>query len=88
MDADGSEPRNLTHDPGVEAIRRSPDGRRIAFVLARQHEIYVMNADGSGKRRLARTPDERACLVTRRAEDRVLQRTPTRPTAKRPRSTS
>ena len=34
----------------------SPDGRKIAFVSDRagKGEIYVMNADGSGKRRLTR----------------------------------
>ncbi|MCH8349239.1 MAG: PD40 domain-containing protein, partial [Chloroflexi bacterium] len=32
----------------------SPDGSQIAFVSARDgnHEIYVMNADGSGQTRL------------------------------------
>jgi TolB protein len=34
------------------------DGRRIAFVSNRggNEEIYVMNADGSGQRRLTRNP--------------------------------
>ena len=33
----------------------SPDGRKIAFVSHRDgsYGIYVMNADGSGQRRLA-----------------------------------
>ena len=32
----------------------SPDGRKIAFVSDRDgtYEVYVMNADGSGQRRL------------------------------------
>jgi Tol biopolymer transport system component len=36
----------------------SPDGRMVAFVSRRDgnEEIYVMNADGSGQRRLTRTP--------------------------------
>ena len=36
----------------------SPDGRRIAFENLRDGngEIYVMNADGSGQRRLTRNP--------------------------------
>ena len=34
----------------------SPDGRRIAFTSNReqQGEVYVMNADGSGQKRLTR----------------------------------
>ena len=53
MNADGSEPLNLTPDPGTDSDPVwSPDGRRIAFL--RDHEVYVMNADGSGQRRLAR----------------------------------
>ena len=55
MNADGSEPLNLTPEPGA-ADRDpvwSPDGRKIAFVR-NNSEIYVMNADGSGQRRLAR----------------------------------
>ena len=57
MDADGSEPRNLTQDPAKDVRPAwSPDGRRIAFVSRRDgnSEVYVMNADGSGKRNLTR----------------------------------
>jgi Tol biopolymer transport system component len=61
MNADGSGRRNLT----LSATRpfatdgaptRSPDGRKILFVNNRGDgnwfEVYVMNADGSGKRKL------------------------------------
>jgi TolB protein len=58
MNADGSDPRNLTRN----AFRDdggfwSPDGQRIVFGTNRDRndEIYVMNADGSGQRRLTRT---------------------------------
>jgi Tol biopolymer transport system component len=67
MNADGSEPLNLTPDPGASDSDPvwSPDGRRIAFLRQWSHrgkrgrspwefEVYVMNADGSGQRRLAR----------------------------------
>ena len=57
MDADSSEPRNLTQHPAKDVRPAwSPDGRRIAFVSQRDgnSEIYVMNADGSGKRNLTR----------------------------------
>ncbi len=57
MDADGSEPRNLTQHPAKDVRPAwSPDGRRIAFVSRRDgnSEVYVMNADGSGKRNLTR----------------------------------
>ena len=75
MNADGSEQLKLTpdqggdSDPGLVARRR-----QIAFV--RRPRIYVMNADGSGRRRLARYAATRlrSCLVTGRAEDRLRQR--------------
>ena len=57
MDADGSEPRNLTQHPAKDVRPAwSPDGRSIAFVSRRdrQSEVYVMNADGSRKRNLTR----------------------------------
>ena len=42
--------------PEVQSPVWSPDGRRIAFVSRRdgQGRSYVMNADGSGQRRLTR----------------------------------
>lgn len=46
MGADGSDPTQLTADPGSDASF-SPDGTRIAFTSSRDGnaEIYVMNAD-------------------------------------------
>ena len=64
MDADGRNQRNLTRHPLRDVqkgdwFRWSPDGRRIAFTTNRDGntELYVMNADGSGQRRLTRTPE-------------------------------
>jgi len=55
MDAGGSGQTNLTNDPGWEEMAAwSPDGSRIAF--AGSGDIYVMNADGSGKTALTSTP--------------------------------
>ena len=51
MNADGSGPTNLTHNPADDTYPScSPDGNKIAFVAIRDgnDEIYVMNADGSG----------------------------------------
>jgi Tol biopolymer transport system component len=75
MNADGSNARNLTRNPGndggiggVRAALWSPDGRRIAFASTRDTrsddnpELYVMNADGSGLRRLTREPGIEAPL--------------------------
>ena len=58
MNADGSNQRRLTNNPGANtAPTWSPDGRMIAFVgqtspVTRATEIYVMNADGSDQRQL------------------------------------
>ena len=69
LNADGSAQKRLTENPAhrssngvffqVEADW-SPDGRRIAFA-SRRHgsfDIYVMNADGTGTRRLTATSDD------------------------------
>ena len=59
MNADGSSPINLTHDPASDVQPAwSPDGSKIAFTSFRDgnDEIYVMNADGSGLLNLTNTP--------------------------------
>jgi Tol biopolymer transport system component len=64
-----SEPWRLTNGPRDSSPRWSPDGKRLAFVsfadrngascpasnCAPNGEIYVVNADGSGLRRLTRS---------------------------------
>ena len=57
MKADGSDIRQLTHDNISGDISWSPDGQYMAFSYASQSpyvksEIYVMNANGSGRRPL------------------------------------
>lgn len=63
MNANGSGLRRLTSAVGTDDDPQwSPDGKRIVFTSERDHqssnpqlvtaEIYVMNADGSGQRRL------------------------------------
>jgi Tol biopolymer transport system component len=54
--AAGGEPRPLTPSPGSVA-RWSPDGRSIAFGGNRGYTagIFVINADGTGERRLTET---------------------------------
>jgi len=55
MDADGSNPTQLTTHPAEDWWPRySPDGSKIAFQSKRDgnHEIYVMNSDGTGLARL------------------------------------
>jgi Tol biopolymer transport system component len=64
VNADGSGERELTHRPTTQDYNPvwSPDGRKIAFLSTHQsssrpHDrgpgLYVMNADGSGQRRVA-----------------------------------
>ena len=55
MNADGSNPHNLTNNPGTDSHPSwSPDGSKIAFQSERDGnwEIYVMNADGSEQTRM------------------------------------
>lgn len=54
----GAVPTRLTdHLGGATSPRWSPDGARISYVtpstFAGQNQLFVMNADGSGKRRVA-----------------------------------
>jgi hypothetical protein len=77
MSADGSELRILAGDTTGGTPAWSPDGRTIAFKGRRDGntEIYVVNADGSGQRRLTSNTagDYFPHLVTGRAEDRLLE---------------
>ncbi len=55
MNADGSGQKRLAyHISGGEDPAWSPDGQRIAFIY--NHDIYIMNADGSGPTLLSRAP--------------------------------
>ena len=66
MNADGSDQQNLTRKPGDQGGPRwSPDGRAILFTAVSPvqpplgsfpyRDVYVMNADGSGQRKLTHT---------------------------------
>jgi Tol biopolymer transport system component len=73
MNADGSGQRRLTRDAwhiqgppllddhkhAMRPPRWSPDGRKLLFVSRSNSspEVYVINADGSGQRRLTRDAD-------------------------------
>jgi hypothetical protein len=61
MNADGSNPVNLTNAPGDDGVPAwSPDGQRIAFSSNRDgdFEVYAMNADGSNQVRLTTAPGD------------------------------
>jgi TolB protein len=55
MNVDGSRQRLLTRRAFYSDPVWSPDGNKVAFVRSRGNntEVYVANADGSGRRRLA-----------------------------------
>ncbi len=61
INADGSNPVNLTNSPNVDEMypHASPDGRRICFVADEQigrqkvRNVYYMNIDGSGRVKVA-----------------------------------
>jgi Tol biopolymer transport system component len=56
MDADGSNPINITNHPNVDCCPKwSPDGTRIAFVSNRtgRYRVHVMDADGSNVRQIS-----------------------------------
>lgn len=56
---DGSEAVPLVTSPGWDTVAAwSPDGTRLAFSSERNgdEEIYIVNADGSGERRLTELP--------------------------------
>ena len=55
MNSDGSNPHNITNNPGTDSHPSwSPDGSKIAFQSERDGnwEIYVMNSDGSEQTRI------------------------------------
>jgi Tol biopolymer transport system component len=59
--ADGSGARNLTQTPDVDELypKASPDGTRICFCAdegtgeAKRRNLYLMNLDGTGRRKIA-----------------------------------
>jgi TolB protein len=69
VNADGSNPRRLTNTPSEAEFRAgfSPDGKKITFSsipLTAEHpfgdlpaDVYVMNANGTGRRNITNSPD-------------------------------
>jgi len=51
MDADGSDRRQLPAEDAAQPAW-SPDGSKIAFVDSQSGSLYVINADGTGLRRV------------------------------------
>lgn len=60
MNANGSNPVNLTKSPGRDRYAMwSPDGKQFTFNTNRDgnYEVYLMNADGSNQRNVSQAPD-------------------------------
>jgi TolB protein len=62
MNADGRAQRKLTREASgwpYAALAWSPDGRKLAFTSDRDGnaEVYTINSDGSGLRRLTNNPE-------------------------------
>ena len=77
MNADGSNPVNLTNNIAYDAEPAwSPDGTKIAFTSLRSgnYETYVMNADGSGLVNLTNNPATERFLPGRRTAPRSPSR--------------
>lgn len=61
LNADGSNPVNLTRTPDVDELypHASPDGTKVSFVVeqgqgdARRRDVYTMNLDGTGRTKVA-----------------------------------
>jgi TolB protein len=75
VNADGSGQRTLIDGATFEPPSWSPDGRKIVFESLRDHGVYTVNADGSGRQRLARdskdpawSPDGRTIAFFSRAQ--------------------
>jgi len=49
MDSDGSDPTSLVETHYGEECEWSPDGTKIVFYESPSDEVYVVNADGSGR---------------------------------------
>ncbi len=68
MNADGSNPVNLTNTPDIDELypHASPDGRRIVFTVdegkgpQRSRNVCIMNVDGTGRTKIA-DGAEQAC---------------------------
>ncbi len=64
MNADGTNPQNLTNHPTEESLNPawSPDGTKIVFVRrgSTQDQLWVMNSDGGGQHVLITPPSDRA----------------------------
>ena len=81
IDLDGSRLANLTHNGANNVqFKWSPDGRKIAFTsdgdgLDNAYDLYIVNADGSGLRKVSDTGERQGLLTGRPTARRSSSRT-------------
>ena len=77
MNADGSDPVNLTQGRDCASPAWSPDGMKIAYIAS--GEIWLMNADGSNPQQMTDDSVDKARLFWSEDGSSIYYMSPSRP---------